>query len=451
MKTNKGIIGIGLIVAIVLGIVVVGGGAYYLGKSGSKPAVISPENVLLNNENQNIQPIEQGQNLPVVENNQELNTTNSTTIKTSLYTNKRFNFTMQLPVSKKAPVIEDGSGGSYLSFDVSNSNLKHFHNIAISESKCVSGDAVNINGISFTKTTGSGASGGMESGSIDGSYCVVNNNLSYNFIFFNIYNRVDPKIAKPNTETAIKEFDQEMKLLDFKFIDNTSSSVSAEPQSVVLNSLSPYSVSTGSSITIQGKGFMQIPPLALQQNDLWKNSPHVQVNIRSYPENAFVKSGILWSGNPTSDTSLTVSIPSRICSGNSNPCKFYTILNPGEYTISVNVYGQPEDSNKLPFTIIGPNLSDLPVITSLVPSSAKVGSIVKIYGKNFTGSEGINIGNVPMYAQPTHVSSDGTELDFIVPDSAKRFPGSTYSLTLDSRNDNGREISSNALNFTLIN
>ena len=32
MKYNKGFIGIGLILAIILGIVVVGGGAYYLGQ-----------------------------------------------------------------------------------------------------------------------------------------------------------------------------------------------------------------------------------------------------------------------------------------------------------------------------------------------------------------------------------------------------------------------------------
>lgn len=449
MNKNKGFIGIGLILAIVLGIIVVGGGAYYLGKSGSKQEVKNPENVLPTNENQNLPVVENNQS-PIIDSTQPTNSANSTTTKTSLYTNKRFNFTMQLPVDKKAPAIEDGSGGSYISFDVSNSNLEHFHNIAISESKCESGEKVNINGISFTKTTGSGASGGMESGSIDGSYCVINNGLSYTFVFFNIYNRVDPKIIKPDTETAIKEFDQEMKLLDFKFINNTNSSVSTEPQSVVLDSLSPYSVSTGSSITIQGKGFMNIPPLALQQTDLWKNSPHVQVRIRSYPENAFMESGIIWSGNPTSDSSITVSIPSRICSGNSNPCKYYTIFTPGEYTISVNVYGQPEESNKLPFIITGSDVSILPVMTSLVPSSAKVGTTVKIYGKNFTGNEGINIGNVPFYPIPTYVSPDGTELDFVVPDSTVRTPGNTYSITLDGSNRNGRFVS-NALNFNLTN
>jgi len=41
MNKNKGIIGIGLILAIVLGIVVVGGGAYYLGKRNNLPPLIT--------------------------------------------------------------------------------------------------------------------------------------------------------------------------------------------------------------------------------------------------------------------------------------------------------------------------------------------------------------------------------------------------------------------------
>ena len=50
MKTNKGIIGIGLVLAIVLGIVVVGGGAYYVGKSTDKwnTGVIIDGNTLSN-------------------------------------------------------------------------------------------------------------------------------------------------------------------------------------------------------------------------------------------------------------------------------------------------------------------------------------------------------------------------------------------------------------------
>lgn len=58
MNKNKGIIGIGLMVAIVLGIIVVGGGAYYLGKGSLKEEVKVEENNLQNNlevsQNQNL-------------------------------------------------------------------------------------------------------------------------------------------------------------------------------------------------------------------------------------------------------------------------------------------------------------------------------------------------------------------------------------------------------------
>lgn len=42
MNKNKGVIGIGLVLAVVLGIVVVGGGAYYLGNSNSKKEIVNP-------------------------------------------------------------------------------------------------------------------------------------------------------------------------------------------------------------------------------------------------------------------------------------------------------------------------------------------------------------------------------------------------------------------------
>lgn len=64
MNKNKGIIGIGLIIAIILGVIVIGGGAYYLGKSGSKQAINSPENNLLNNQNQNL-PVDNNQQVNV--------------------------------------------------------------------------------------------------------------------------------------------------------------------------------------------------------------------------------------------------------------------------------------------------------------------------------------------------------------------------------------------------
>lgn len=73
MNKNKGFIGIGLILAIILGIVVIGGGAYYLGKSSdTKKEVKTEENNLPNNSEVN-------QNQPVVDNNQQVNTTTPTT------------------------------------------------------------------------------------------------------------------------------------------------------------------------------------------------------------------------------------------------------------------------------------------------------------------------------------------------------------------------------------
>jgi hypothetical protein len=54
MDKNKGVIGIGLILAIVLGIVVVGGGAYYLGKDSNKVEIKNPVNVLPNVEKQEL-------------------------------------------------------------------------------------------------------------------------------------------------------------------------------------------------------------------------------------------------------------------------------------------------------------------------------------------------------------------------------------------------------------
>ena len=51
MNKNKGIIGIGLILAIVLGIIVVGGGAYYFGTSGDKKEI---NNTKINKDDKNL-------------------------------------------------------------------------------------------------------------------------------------------------------------------------------------------------------------------------------------------------------------------------------------------------------------------------------------------------------------------------------------------------------------
>lgn len=58
MNKNKGFIGLGLIIAIVLGVAVVGGGAYYLGKNSPKQDVNNPI-------------VNQKQEAPIVDNNQQ--------------------------------------------------------------------------------------------------------------------------------------------------------------------------------------------------------------------------------------------------------------------------------------------------------------------------------------------------------------------------------------------
>jgi len=81
MNKNKGIIGMGLILAIVLGIAVVGGGAYYLGKGSNQEVNKIPEVSEINSKvddikNIDIKPVEQTK--PFVDNNSTNCTPNST-------------------------------------------------------------------------------------------------------------------------------------------------------------------------------------------------------------------------------------------------------------------------------------------------------------------------------------------------------------------------------------
>ena len=82
MNKNKGFIGIGLILAIVLGVAIVGGGAYYLGKGSSKQEEVNKVNVLpdtnvVNNETQDHSTKQTEQPKSVVENPSEESSTES--------------------------------------------------------------------------------------------------------------------------------------------------------------------------------------------------------------------------------------------------------------------------------------------------------------------------------------------------------------------------------------
>ncbi len=91
MKKNKGFIGLGVIVAIILGIIVVGGGAYYLGsKNNSNQGVNNQANYLPTDQNQNnYQPINttNNQNQPII-NSQPVNTNTTVTTTTTKVTSK---------------------------------------------------------------------------------------------------------------------------------------------------------------------------------------------------------------------------------------------------------------------------------------------------------------------------------------------------------------------------
>jgi type II secretory pathway pseudopilin PulG len=100
MNKNKGFIGIGLILVIVIGIAVVGGGAYYIGKSkGENKEVKVQENNLPNNQDQNLQLVNQNQ--PVVENTQTDCNSNSTPSLTVLSPNGREVFALGQTINIK--------------------------------------------------------------------------------------------------------------------------------------------------------------------------------------------------------------------------------------------------------------------------------------------------------------------------------------------------------------
>lgn len=76
MNKNKGVIGIGLILAIVLGVAVVGGGGYYIGKNNSKKQINNPGfNPIVNKE----------KNLPIEENKKEESLTEKDVINQPAY------------------------------------------------------------------------------------------------------------------------------------------------------------------------------------------------------------------------------------------------------------------------------------------------------------------------------------------------------------------------------
>jgi len=98
-------------------------------------------------------------------------------------------------------------------------NLPHLMFLKIEKAECEIGASESINGIQFTRKSGLGYFGGMETGSIDGFYCSMHNGLSYTFVFTEKYNR-DPehgKVVVLDAGQALSLFDQEIQLIKFAY------------------------------------------------------------------------------------------------------------------------------------------------------------------------------------------------------------------------------------------
>ena len=100
-----------------------------------------------------------------------------------------------------------------------------------------------------------------------------------------------------------------------------SGSSGSSPTSGIINlsSISSSTVSVGSSVTLNGSGFLGHDTI------VWISNGSVN--------------GVLWGGMPTSDTSITSVIPVRACTqytgASGVECPSYLILSPGTYTVSV--------------------------------------------------------------------------------------------------------------------
>ncbi|MEI6352390.1 MAG: hypothetical protein WCO35_00410 [Candidatus Nomurabacteria bacterium] len=145
-----------------------------------------------------------------------------------VYKDSNYNFSIKLPngVNQREDWGNPNGGSVLASFGWSNGDnvMITFSNLTCNN-QWTSADAstVNINGINFLRSYGFGAGGGMESGSIDTTYCTRFNNISYSLNFIHSY----PKYLDDTTGTPApvpdvtithQRFEQELKSLDFKFL-----------------------------------------------------------------------------------------------------------------------------------------------------------------------------------------------------------------------------------------
>lgn len=121
MKNNKGFIGIGLILAIIIGIAVIGGGAYYLGKSANTLPKVEENNLPQENQNVVTNTPAVNSNIPT-QNNQVNNSANNSLVKTKTYINSNAGYQANYPTNWVVVNSDTtvSSSGDYNSFTIKN-------------------------------------------------------------------------------------------------------------------------------------------------------------------------------------------------------------------------------------------------------------------------------------------------------------------------------------------
>ena len=174
-----------------------------------------------------------------------------------------------------------------------------------------------------------GKGGDVASGNIieNEVYATVHSNICYQIVLEMDYSR-DTIFDSTKAENYLKQI-----VSTFQFIP-TAISPQRDSYSLTVDSITPTSVHVGDSITITGKGFVTSPPYSYNGVEYHQ----VIVNVILKPSN--LVSGVVWSGNPSSDTSFAFTLPNQVCSlggGTGVDCAEYKTLTPGQYELTVSV------------------------------------------------------------------------------------------------------------------
>jgi hypothetical protein len=141
------------------------------------------------------------------------------TVSDGSYSNAQYHFSVLLGAGAKVDANPTTDGVTVL-VRTPSSVIPHLKNITVGGPSCQAGQrssTVTVQGMSFLRDVGSGAYGGMESGSFDAVYCIIDGNFSYIFSFAHVYPRVGPNVIVPNETADLQLFDQELASLQLTF------------------------------------------------------------------------------------------------------------------------------------------------------------------------------------------------------------------------------------------